>query len=137
MENLFAYGTLMCEDIMRDVAGCRFSHVPGTLKGYSRRRVKGEHYPAIIADDESCVDGVVYKEVTEAVWQRLDRFEGQMYARQRVKIEMIDGTHLDAGTYIVKPDFIDHLEASEWDFDAFLKNAKAIFQRSYRGYREL
>jgi hypothetical protein len=26
MENLFAYGTLMCEDIMRHVAGCRFSH---------------------------------------------------------------------------------------------------------------
>lgn len=92
MENLFAYGTLMCGDIGHDVAGCHFSHVPGTLKGYSRRRVKREQYPAIIADDESCVDGFVYKEVTEAVWQRLDRFEGQMYARQRVKIEIMAHT---------------------------------------------
>ena len=48
MENLFAYGTLMCEDIMQDVAGCRLSCVPAELRGYSRRRVRGEHYPALV-----------------------------------------------------------------------------------------
>ena len=48
MENLFAYGTLMCEDIMREVSGVRLLQVSGKLKGYSRRGVKGEHYPAFI-----------------------------------------------------------------------------------------
>lgn len=38
-DSSFAYGTLMCEDIMREVSGIRPSHVPGTLKGYRRRSV--------------------------------------------------------------------------------------------------
>jgi len=36
MEHLFAYGTLMCDDIMREVAGFRPIPVPGTLRGYRR-----------------------------------------------------------------------------------------------------
>jgi gamma-glutamylcyclotransferase (GGCT)/AIG2-like uncharacterized protein YtfP len=137
MENLFAYGTLMCDDIMRDVSGCLLSRIPGTLKGYSRRRVRGEHYPAIIADTESCVDGVVYQEVPSPAWERLDRFEGRMYFRQRVQIEVSDGTLLYAETYLVKPEFVDYLEPYEWDFEKFLQNDKASFHRSYKGYRAI
>jgi gamma-glutamylcyclotransferase (GGCT)/AIG2-like uncharacterized protein YtfP len=137
MENLFAYGTLMCDDIMRDVSGCLLSRVSGTLKGYSRRRVRGELYPAIIADPDSCIDGVVYREVPTAAWERLDRFEGQMYLRQSVQITVNDGTLLHAETYLIKPKFIDCLEASEWDFEEFLQNDKASFERSYKGYREI
>lgn len=133
MENLFAYGTLMCDDIMREVSVFPLSHVPASLKGYSRRRVIGELYPAIIADAESCVGGVVYQDVPDAVWERLDRFEGRMYARQRIQIEVNDGTRLDAQAYIVKPTFTDCLETSEWDFEEFLKHSKANFQKSYKG----
>jgi hypothetical protein len=31
MENFFAYGTLMCEDIMAEASGCRLSGMPGIL----------------------------------------------------------------------------------------------------------
>jgi gamma-glutamylcyclotransferase (GGCT)/AIG2-like uncharacterized protein YtfP len=135
--NLFAYGTLMCDDIMQEVAGCRLLHVPGTLKGYSRRSVKGEHYPAIVPDEKGRVEGVVYQKVPAAAWDRLDRFEGEMYARRLVQIELNDGMILPAAAYVVKPEFMDHLEQSEWDFNEFLRSGKAGFQRHYKGYREL
>lgn len=137
MENLFAYGTLMCDDIMREVSGCRLSHVSGTLKGYSRRSVKDEPYPALVPDEEGLVGGVVYRNVPNSAWDRLDRFEDEMYARQLVQIELNDGTTLLAATYVVSPEFLDHLEQSEWDFADFLRNGKAKFQRHYKGYQSL
>lgn len=135
--NLFAYGTLMCEDIMREVSGCRLSHVPGILKGYSRRSVKGEYYPALVPDELGRVDGVIYRNVPHSARERLDRFEGEMYERRLVRIELTDGATLRAAAYVVKPQFLDRLEPSEWDFAGFLRNGKANFQKHYKGYRAL
>ena len=88
MKNLFAYGTLMCEDIMGDVSGCRLpSPSPGTLKGYSRWCVKGEPYPALVRDEKKLVEGMVYRNVPDSAWDRLDAFEGEMYERRLVRIE--------------------------------------------------
>jgi len=79
MEHLFAYGTLMCDSIMREVSGFDLPAVPGTLKGYCRRSVKGELYPAIMPYRGGCVEGVIYRCVPGLAWERLDRFEGEMY----------------------------------------------------------
>jgi gamma-glutamylcyclotransferase (GGCT)/AIG2-like uncharacterized protein YtfP len=137
MENLFAYGTLMCEDIMEEVSGCRLAGVPGTLKGYGRRSVRGEHYPALVPHEEGRVEGVVYRNVPDSAWERLDRFEGEMYVRQLVQIELNDGSTAQAATYVVQPEFLDLLDPTDWDFGEFLRNGKASFQRHYRGYRSL
>ena len=56
-----------------------------------------------------------------------DRFEGEMYARQAVSIEMYDGGRLTAETYIVRPEYVDRLEEAEWDFSEFLCNGKSSF----------
>lgn len=132
MTNLFAYGTLMCEDIMTEVAGCRLPHGPGTLCGYSRRAVKGAHYPALVADKDGTVNGLLYREVPPSAWQRLDRFEGEMYRRQKVQVELDDGTLLPATTYVARPEFLGHLDLSDWDFDGFLRRGKKPFQEEYR-----
>jgi gamma-glutamylcyclotransferase (GGCT)/AIG2-like uncharacterized protein YtfP len=137
MLNLFAYGTLMCDDIMRDVSGCRLSQVPGVLKGYSRRSVKGEYYPGLVPDEKSRVAGIVYRQVPDPAWDRLDRFEGEMYTRRIVQIELNNGAALRASTYVVKPEFLEHLEPSEWDFADFLHHGKAGFQKHYKGFRLL
>lgn len=73
--------------------------------------VIGELYPAIIADAETCVGGVVFRDVPDAAWERLDRFEGRMYVRQRVQIEVNGGTRLYAQASIVKSTFTDCLES--------------------------
>jgi gamma-glutamylcyclotransferase (GGCT)/AIG2-like uncharacterized protein YtfP len=137
MDNLFAYGTLMCDEIMREVAGCCPSHVPGALRGYRRRCVKGELYPALAPDGQGHVEGVVYRNIPDSAWDRLDRFEGEMYTRQLAQIELHDGGTLPAGIYVVQPEFLDRLDESEWDFARFLQNGKTGFQRHYKGYQVL
>lgn len=137
MTNLFAYGTLMCEDIMQEVSGCRLSPVPGILKGYSRRSVKNEYFPGLVSNAESRVEGVAYSDVPDSAWDRLDRFEGQMCARRLVQIELNDGATLPAATFVVKPQFLVRLEPSEWNFADFLRYGKANFQKNYKGYKAL
>ena len=127
----------MCDDIMQEVAGCGLTGEPGTLKGFCRRGVKGEHYPALIPETDSCVDGILYRDVPQAAWARLDRFEGEMYIRRQVPIELGGGKKVAAQAYIVKPGFMDLLEATEWDFSEFLRNGKARFQKRYKGYGAL
>ncbi len=137
IKDFFAYGTLMCEDIMEEVSGRRLSCMPGALRGYRRRSVRGEHFPALVLDEEGYVEGIVYRNLRSSVWKRLDRFEGDMYIRQVVQIELNDGTALPAATYMWKPQFLDDLEESNWSFADFLRNGKEHFQRNYRGYRQL
>ncbi len=127
----------MCGDIMGEVSGCRLSAIPGILRGYSRRSVKGEHYPALLPDADGRVEGVLYRDVPDSAWRRLDRFEGDMYARQVVQIELNDGASLPAATYVVRPEFLDQLEQSEWDLAEFLRRGKARFRRRYKGYSSI
>lgn len=134
MKHLFAYGTLMCDDVMQDVSGLQLTCVPAVLHGYRRLRVKGEHYPAIVPDAASVVDGVVYENIPHSAWILLDRFEGDMYARETVQIKLASGTVLLAETYVTRAGFNNYLEETEWDFSTFLRDGKESFCKSYKGY---
>ena len=127
----------MCNAIMAEVAGKCMSAVPSTLRGYRRLRVKDAHYPALVPDAESRVEGVVYRDVPESAWARLDRFEGEMYSRESVQVELADGSAVAAATYVVHGDFTSCLDETEWDFTAFLDSDEESFCKSYEGYRAL
>jgi gamma-glutamylcyclotransferase (GGCT)/AIG2-like uncharacterized protein YtfP len=115
MKHLFAYGTLMCQDIMQQVAGCCPQSAPGTLYRFRRHAVRGEEYPGIRPDAAGRVEGVVYFAVPHWAWKRLDRFEGPMYHRQLLEVEQ-EGAIIAAGAYVVLPEFMDCLEERDWDF---------------------
>jgi gamma-glutamylcyclotransferase (GGCT)/AIG2-like uncharacterized protein YtfP len=137
MPHLFAYGTLMCKDIMQAAAGCRPAAVRGVLRGWSRRRVRGEDYPGLLPEEGACVEGVVYRDVPDSAWRHLDRFEGNMYARRTVYIELAEGGRSAAESYVVRPEHISRLDASEWDVAEFLRHGKARFQSTYKGFRAI
>ena len=137
MTHLFAYGTLMCEDIMREVSGNRIVPAPATLRNCRRLSVKGEAFPGLVPFEGGLVTGVVYRYVPDSAWECLDRFEGEMYARMRVHVELSSGKALAVETYVVRPEFADRLESSEWNFEKFLRTGKRRFQQSYRGYKAL
>jgi gamma-glutamylcyclotransferase (GGCT)/AIG2-like uncharacterized protein YtfP len=122
---------------MREVSGCDPDRVRGSLRGYGRRPVEGEQYPAVVPAAKGRVIGVVYLAVPETAWERLDRFEGDMYVRESVRIECDDGTVRTAETYVARPECSHLLGKSEWDFDEFLRSGKAGFRSGYRGYRWL
>ncbi len=132
MTHLFAYGTLMCDDIMAEASGLQVAGAPAELKGFCRLRVKEECYPALLPREGGTVDGVIYRDIPDPAWQRLDRFEGPMYSRQNVIVEMPDGTALPAATYVALDDFRDQFEEREWDFTTFLRSDKEDFLVSCR-----
>jgi gamma-glutamylcyclotransferase (GGCT)/AIG2-like uncharacterized protein YtfP len=136
MEHLFAYGTLMCDDIMREVGGYETPSTPALLKGFRRCRVKNESYPGIVPDASGSVAGIVYMNLPESSWKRLDSFEGEMYSRELAQIELADGSTLTANTFVVKPEFYDRLERAEWSFSEFIKTGKTAFLQSYQGFRK-
>ena len=126
----------MCEDIMERVAGYHLSAESGVLKGFLRRCIEGELYPGIIPRADAEVAGIVYMNVSEDAWRRLDAFEGALYERRGVLITM-PGGDLDADTYVVKPEFTYRLSREEWRFEDFLRDGKSTFIRSYGGYGEI
>jgi len=122
---------------MQEVSGCLPEHRRGVLKGYARRRVRSQVYPGLLQLEANRVDGVVYLDVPASAWERLDRFEGEMYARRAVSIEMDGGGNLTAETYIVRQEYLNRLEEAEWDFSEFLSSGKSNFRSEYVGYHSI
>jgi gamma-glutamylcyclotransferase (GGCT)/AIG2-like uncharacterized protein YtfP len=137
MHHLFAYGTLMCPDIMEEVSGSRLEGGAATVRGYRCACVTGEDYPALVPEEGGRVGGVVYFDVPEAAWERLERFEGEMYARQCVEVELESGERVTAAAYVVRPEHLSVTEAHDWSFAEFLRTGKARFQAGYKGYEAL
>jgi gamma-glutamylcyclotransferase (GGCT)/AIG2-like uncharacterized protein YtfP len=133
----FAYGTLMCEDIMRKVAGGRFARTEATLQDYERLAVKEQVYPAIVERPGAVVRGVLYFDLPETSWMRLDGFEGEVYSRVVVSARCMDGRTVDAGTYVMRPEFRHLLAEAEWDVEEFLRSGKTEFENTYSGFGKL
>ena len=124
----------MCPDIMENVTGYLPAGVPATLPGYGRYRIVGEEYPGMVPSPGGETPGVVYLDVSKEGLARLDQFEGDLYQREKVEILLQDGRRIEADTYVVKPEHHACLKSEAWDFEAFLKEGKAAFTRSYEGY---
>lgn len=135
--HLFAYGTLMDEEIMAAVCGHRFAAKPATLLNYRRHSIKGKIYPAIIEKQGAKTDGICYLDLPQVVLQSLDLFEDHMYERKAVTVIIGDGMLLDAEAYVCKLEFKNELEDEDWDFDDFLKTKKTIFKKEYEGFSDL
>lgn len=135
MQNLFAYGTLMCADIMRAASACpELAGSAGLLRDHCRLCVRGEHYPGLVPHPGASVEGIVYHAVPAAAWARLDRFEGDLYVRASVAVELADATICRVQTYLVRPELSGCLEDRVWQLESFLRHGKADFETAYAGY---
>lgn len=119
MAHLFVYGTLMSGKLLEAVTGCRPEAAFAQLYGYSRHAVRGAPYPGIAPERGSRVDGILYKDISNTAWDLLDRFEGPMYFREDVGVELCDGAREQAVAYVVKPQHRHLLENRDWNFEAF------------------
>jgi gamma-glutamylcyclotransferase (GGCT)/AIG2-like uncharacterized protein YtfP len=134
MPALFVYGTLMCEDIFKKVAGVVPASRKGTLSDFRRFSIKNERYPGIISQMDSRVEGLVYEDIPEQSWDLLDRFEGEMYRRQKVEIDLENGKKIEAFVYVVKPEYTHLMENCDWSFDRFVTTGKTQFVEGYSGF---
>ncbi|MCJ1382027.1 hypothetical protein MMC17_005139 [Xylographa soralifera] len=112
---------------------------PAILQGYSRYKVRGCDYPAILPSptssttmvESSSVRGTIVTGLSARNVYRLDVFEGDEYKRQEVSVQLISpgagdgsgelmGKTVDAETY-VWVDGEERLEEGEWDFETFVR----------------
>ena len=135
--DFFAYGSLMFADIMFGVTGSRYQSESALLRHYRRFAVRDELYPGILPKKGDIVTGVVYFDLTEAAWRRLDMFEGDMYRRKTVEVEFIGDRVASAQTFVVRPEFEFRLSRSEWSAKAFQHTGKKQFQEQYFGFKAL
>ncbi len=100
---LFCYGTLMVPDVWRRVAGRPRPGRPARLPGHALCRVAGTPWPAIVARPGAVTGGLLREHVTAAQLRRLDAWEGGLYRRVRVRVDVGPDRRLPAWTYIIHP----------------------------------
>ena len=105
--NLFAYGTLMWPEVLESVMGRWLKGEEAVLTGYTRLRVKDQHYPVMIQSLEDSVEGILYTGLTEQEFQCLDVFEGVEYDRL-----IVEFGEIRAQVYVLSNDW-KHIATSE------------------------
>jgi gamma-glutamylcyclotransferase (GGCT)/AIG2-like uncharacterized protein YtfP len=132
--NIFTYGTLMIPSVMHMVTARDFRSQKAILKNYARFRVKGELYPGIIPVTDAATRGIIYFHVDELSLDRLDRFEGSLYERTRVRVEAREKQIFHAQTYVIRSKYLGYLSRDTWDADAFIKKDLKMFLMTYSGF---
>jgi gamma-glutamylcyclotransferase (GGCT)/AIG2-like uncharacterized protein YtfP len=134
--NLFVYGTLMICSVMHAVTARKFRFVDAVLSGYARYTVKGESYPGIIPVPDAVTEGIVYLDVDELSFKRLDAFEGDLYQRTPILVETEKGEIFNAETYTIKPEYRNCLSLKEWNAREFAQKDLESFLKTYSGFQK-
>ncbi|MAY36471.1 MAG: hypothetical protein CMN84_10260 [Spongiibacteraceae bacterium] len=116
MGNLFCYGTLMYQPLLRALVERELSVEEAVLDGYSCLAVKAAAYPAIVADENGRVVGQLVRNIPPGAWQRIDRYEGEYYRREEVEVTLTDGSTAEAGTYVIRPRYRSRLSRRTWQY---------------------
>ena len=132
--NVFTYGSLMIPSVMAAATGKHFQVMKACLKEYARFKVKGESYPGIVYKTGAATDGVVHCEVDDLSLKLLDDFEGDLYKRISVRVEVDQNGPLIAETYIFAREHLQLLSSELWDFEEFKKENLQGFLQSYKGF---
>ena len=119
------------------VSGGPLPHTPALLSGYRRFTVEHEHYPGVVPSAKGLVDGIVYHNIPQEAWARLDRFEGEMYSRRLVNVRYENGGLAQVYCYVFRQEFRHRITEEEWDLETFLRFGKKIFQTQYLGYKHI
>jgi len=103
--SLFAYGTLQLRQILgalcgppfcdaspeqapRGQAAARYEGEPARLVGYRCTQVRDHAYPGIRPRAGASTPGRLFRNLDPHQWRVLDVFEGELYARTAVQVEL-------------------------------------------------
>lgn len=107
------------------------------LHGFRRYAVIGEDYPGIVTFSGHTVSGVLYREISPQLFHRLDMFEGEMYQRTSVTVDLPSDKNIDAEVYVIRPQYASRLDHRDWDFEHFLRGGTQRFEASYFGFNTI
>ncbi|KAF5747060.1 AIG2-like protein [Tripterygium wilfordii] len=136
LHNVFVYGSLMADDVVR-VLLKRVPHSSlAILHGYHRFSIKGRVYPAILPVENNKVTGKVLLGITDPELYILDEFEDVEYERSTVEISLNEGTEkLQTHTYIWSNKNDPNLYG-DWDFEEWKSVHMDDFIKMTNGFVE-
>ncbi|KAK4755971.1 hypothetical protein SAY87_009728 [Trapa incisa] len=115
--NVFVYGTLIADDVVRILLKRVPPSSPAILHGYHRFSIKGRVYPAILPVDKKSVTGKVLMGITGRELDILDAFEDVEYERRDVEVALVESSEkLQAAVYVWGNSSDPDLHG-EWDFE--------------------
>lgn len=124
--NVFTYGSLMFSQVWEKVCTGRYATQKMILKDFQRFCVKNESYPALVPQQGSCVEGLVYLDVSQADQLALNQFEGEEYV---LRHHQIDGLHIAFYEYVA----VLRLDKRDWDPREFEQTGLPIFMSRHVG----
>jgi gamma-glutamylcyclotransferase (GGCT)/AIG2-like uncharacterized protein YtfP len=133
--NIFTYGTLMIPTVMYTVTNRHFRSQKAILRGYARFTVRAQSFPGIISVPDAITKGIIYLDVDEPSLQQLDAFEGDLYRRTPIRVEIQEDKMLPAEAYVIKRKYRGYLSSKKWDVDDFSQNALESFLETRQGLR--
>lgn len=111
MVNLFVYGTLINDEVVKAVTGKTFSKAPASLSGYFVAKLENLKCPGLVVKPNASANGYILKDVDEKSASLIDKWEDSRYSLGQVVTD--DGTKCD--TYLWTKDFM----LEEWDNNQF------------------
>ncbi|KAI3692327.1 hypothetical protein L6452_32141 [Arctium lappa] len=134
--NVFVYGSLLADDVVRVLLHRVPQNSPSTLHGYHRFSVKGRVYPAILPVENKKVTGRVLLGITAPELDILDKFEDVEYEKKVVDVSLLDKSDvLQAYTYVWANSDDPNLYG-EWDFEAWKESKMKDFVNMTMGFVE-
>jgi gamma-glutamylcyclotransferase (GGCT)/AIG2-like uncharacterized protein YtfP len=121
VNNLFAYGTLMIEEIFRRFSNAPIQKTAGFLNGYECRQLKNRKYPGLIKG-KGTVNGIVYQQLSEIDLNNLDQYEGDEYKRELVLVNIDATKKINAWCYFYKEEYRENILNEEWSLDWYHQN---------------
>ena len=97
--SLFVYGTLLNDELVRELTGRVFLKRPATLDGFERVEPPGD-YPYITRKPGASVGGCLLDGVDAASLARLDAYEGDGYVRTTLEVTLDDGQRVACEGYV-------------------------------------
>ena len=154
----FTYGSLMWADIMSRVCGrppSAWDASAAWLPGHLRHPVRDQDYPGLRSIEEPShtpglpsslagrgVAGILYRDLRDEEFQRLDAFEGAEYERVAVTVWLparpsarASGLEeVSAWVYRFRDEFAERLLPGDWDPDRFEREGRVRFMARYVGF---
>jgi gamma-glutamylcyclotransferase (GGCT)/AIG2-like uncharacterized protein YtfP len=131
---LFAYGTLAVAEVIEAVAGRAFAAEPARLRGFARRAVRGEVFPALVAAAGAETAGVLYRGLDAEAFAALDAFEGDLYERRAVTVDTAAGSAV-ADAYLARDARRAALADAAWDLERFVARDLPRYLAACRVFR--
>jgi gamma-glutamylcyclotransferase (GGCT)/AIG2-like uncharacterized protein YtfP len=133
-EEVFAYGTLLVPEVMEALLGRTVPSAPARLAGFACYRVRGAVFPAALESSGREIRGRLYRGLDPPTLALLDRFEGDLYQRRRLTVEL-GGGESAAWVYLLAADRSGLLTDEPWSLAEFVQLHLLAYLRGCRAFR--